>query len=261
MNRLHPLIFLLLVLAGTAQASALKAEYTLRVEVDAATAAGSSTTDRAAIKSASLLGAVEVGKIADAGSLAGGIFRLNSVISGHRIVKLFVSEDALQIVRTSEAQVRQGHLVTTRYSERRGQREPFGYAADIAKGRYEFRRANAQTGSGRLQFSNVDIAALPYLFLGRAPPTAPLSVAYTDGRALRNATFQPCSEPLRIGLPSSPMVRRRSSVQKTAADPLMEIWIRSTDRFPLRVRLGLSYQCGAIADAWITQVPPAFRAG
>lgn len=249
-----------LALSAAAQASAFRAEYTVRIEVDAAAAAGSSTADRAAIRAASLLGAVEVGTISDSGSLTGGAFRLNSTISGHRVVRWFVAEESLQISRTSEAQVRQGHLITTRYTERRGQREPFGYAADIAKGRYEFRRASTVTGNGRLQFSNVDIAALPYLFLGRAPPTAPLSVAYTDGRAVRIATFQPRNENLRVGSTDVAAVRLTSS-QRSAADPLIEIWMRASDGFPLRVRLGLSYQYGAIADQWITQLPPPFRAG
>jgi hypothetical protein len=99
---------------------------------------------------------------------------------------------------------------------------------------------------------------LPYLFLGRTPPSAPLSVAYTDGRAVRIATFRPRNESLRVGATDVPTVRL-SSVQRTTSDPLIEIWMRASDGFPLRIRLGLSYQYGAIADQWITQLPPAYR--
>jgi hypothetical protein len=243
---------------GALFAAPFRAEYTVRIEVDATKAAGSSTTDRAAIKAASLLGAVEVGTISDSGSLVGGKFRLSSTVAGHRVVKLVVSEDTLQIMRTSEGEIRQGHLVTTRYSDRRGKREPLVYVADIAKGRYEFRRANTVTGSARLQYSNVDIAALPYLLLGRKPPAAPLSVAYTDGRTVRVAAFHPRPESLRVGSADVATVRL-SSVQRTPEDPLIEIWMRASDSVPRRVRVALSHQYGAIADQWITQLPPPYR--
>ena len=252
------LVMLVTAWSGVALASPFSAEYTVKVEVDAAKASGSSTTDLAAIKAASLLGAVEIGTISDSGTLRAGAFRLTSTVTGHRIVKLVLSEDTLQIVRTSEGQIRQGNLVTTRYTDKRGNRDPLVYVADIAKGQYEFRRAGAVTGGARLQYSNVDIAALPYLFLGRTPPSAPLSVAYTDGRAVRIATFRPRNESLRVGTTDVPTVRL-SSVQRTTSDPLIEIWMRASDGFPLRVRLGLSYQYGAIADQWITQLPPAYR--
>lgn len=252
------LMMFVMVCSGAAFASPFSAEYTVKVEVDAAKASGSSTTDLAAIKAASLLGAVEIGTITDAGSLRGGVFRLTSTVTGNRIVKLVLSEDTLQMVRTSEGQIRQGNLVTTRYIDKRGKREPLVYVADFGKGQYEFRRAGAVTGGARLQYSNVDIAALPYLFLGRTPPSTPLSVAYTDGRAVRIATFRPRNESLRVGATEVPTVRF-SSVQRVASDPLVEVWMRASDGFPLRIRLGLSYQYGAIADQWITQVPPPYR--
>ena len=248
----------LAALALNGQASSFSATYTVKVEVDADKAGGTSVTDRAAIKAASLLGAIEVGSVRDEGSLKGGVFRLTSTVTGTRAVKMFVSEDRLEVNRTSEGQVRQGHLVTTRYTDRRGKREPLVYVADIGKGRYEFRRGNAVVGGDRLQFSNVDMAALPYLFLGRAPASAPFSVAYTDGKAVRVTTFRPRAESLRVAGSDVPTVRL-TSVQRTPSDPLIEIWARAADGFPLRVRVGLSAQYGAIADAQVTQVPAVFR--
>ncbi len=244
--------------SGVALASPFAVEYTIRLEVDESKASGSSATDRAAIKATSLVSPVEIGTISDTGSLRGGVFRLTSTVTGNRIVRMVLSEDTLQLVRTSEGQIRQGNLVTTRYTDKRGKREPFVYVADIGKGQYEFRRGGQVTGGAKLQYSNVDIAALPYLFLGRTPATAPLSVAFTDGRAVRIATFRPRNEPLRVGSADVPTVRL-TSVQRTASDPVIEIWMRASDGFPLRVRVGLSYQYGAIADQWITQVPPLYR--
>jgi hypothetical protein len=244
---------------GVPAGNSFTATYTIQMSVDASKAKPESASDRALIQGASMLGSFEVGTLVDTGSLAGGVFRLRSVGTGSRALKTLISDNRLEMDRSSEGQVRQGNLLTLKFSDKRGSSPLLTYAADAGKKRYELRRGGQVTESGPLRYSNVDIALLPYLFLGRAAPTAPFSVAYTDGKSVKLAGFRVTREELAVAgtrMPTTKLV----SAPRTAAEPLIEIWLRTDDSFPLRVRVGMSAQYGAVADQQIKALPPLFRA-
>lgn len=248
------------MLGAPVQANPFSAQYTVQVSVDASKAAPQSATDRAMIKAAAAMGTFELGSVSDSGFVRGNDLRLRSIGTGNKVIRTFVSDDRLEIIRTSEAQWVKGSLVTTRYTDRRGSSPLLTYTADIGKGRYEFRRGTQVTGGDRLRFSNVDTAALPYLFLGRPLPAAPFSLAYTDAKSVKVVTFRPTQESLTVaGQPVATV--RITSVQKAATDPLIDIWLRRDDGFPLRIRLGLSAQYGAVADQQIRTLPPLYKPG
>jgi hypothetical protein len=163
------------------------------------------------------------------------------------------------MTRSSEGQIRGGNLVTLRFSDKRGSSPLLSYAADIGKKRYEMRKGGAVTEAGALTYSNVDIASLPYLFLGRTPPAAPFSVAYTDGKSIKLAGFRVTKEELSVA-GAKVATTRLVSAPRNANEPLIEIWLRNDDSFPLRVRVGMSAQYGAVADQIIKTLPPVFRA-
>jgi hypothetical protein len=106
----------------------------------------------------------------------------------------------------------------------------------------------------------VDIASLPYLFLGRPAPTAPFSVAYTDAKSVKLAGFRISRENLAVA-GATVATTKLTSASSNPNDPRIEIWLRNEDSFPLRVRVGVSAQYGAIADQTIKTLPPLFKAG
>jgi hypothetical protein len=247
-------------LATGAVANTFNATYTVHMLVDANKAAPQTATDRAMIQGAAMLGWFEVGTITDSGTLAAGVFRLKSVGTGSRSLKTLIPDDRLEINRTSEGQIRQGSLVTLRFSDKRGSSPLLTYAADLPKKRYEMRRGGQVTETGALKYPNVDIAALPYLFLGRPAPTGAFSVAYTDAKSVKLAGFRVTRENLTVA-GTTVATTRLTSASSNPDDPRIEIWLRNEDGFPLRVRVGVSAQYGAIADQQIKSIPPIFKAG
>jgi hypothetical protein len=257
------LLFATLLSAAVAPltlANSFSATYTVQMSVDAGKATPQTATDRAMIQGAAMLGWFEVGTITDSGTLAGGVFRLKSMGTGSRALKTLIPDDRLEINRTSEGQVRQGNLVTLRFTDKRGSSALLTYSADIAKKRYEMRRAGQVTETGALKFAAVDIASLPYLFLGRPAPTAPFSVAYTDAKSVKLAGFRITRENLAVA-GATVATTKLTSASSNPNDPRIELWLRNEDSFPLRVRVGVSARYGAIADQTIKALPPVFKAG
>jgi hypothetical protein len=251
---------LTLTLATSVAANPFTATYMVQMAVDAGKATPQTPRDRAMVQGASMLGSFEVGTIVDTGSLANGVFRLQSKGTGSRALKTIIPDDRLELARSSEGQIRQGNLVTLRFSDKRGSSALLTYSADIDKKRYEMRRAGQVTEVGALKYATVDIASLPYLFLGRTPPTAAFSVAYTDAKSVHLAGFRVTRETLEVA-GSNVAVTRLTSAPRTAKDPQIDLWLRNEDSFPLRVRVGLSAQWGAVADQIIKTLPPIFKPG
>lgn len=243
-----------------ATAGPFNATYVVHMSVDAAQANPQNPADRALVQGAAMLGWFEVGTIVDSGSLDRDRFKLRSVGTGSRELKTLITDNRLETDRSSEAQIRQGNLVTLRFSDKRGSSPLLTYAADLARKRYEIRRGDKVTEAGTLRGATVDIAALPYLYLGRKPPTAPFEIAYTDGKSIKAASFQVAAETLAIA-GSSVATTRLTSAPRGPKEPLIEIWLRQADAFPLRVRVGMSSHYGAVADQQIKALPPIYTPG
>jgi hypothetical protein len=244
--------------AGLAQTAQFNASYTLTLAVDPAKAQPQSQSDRALIKAAGALGTVEVGTLSDTGIWDGSKLRLRSLGTGTATLKTFIADERLDMARTSEAELRNGLLVTTRYTDRRGSSPLLVYAADLRKGQYELRRGGKVVATDKLRQPTSDLAALPYLFIGRTPPKSPITLAYTDGKALREVSFKPVAENLTVA-GGSVATTRLTSAPKTRDDPTIEIWLRNEDGFPLRVRVGLGSKYGVVADQQIKTLPPLVK--
>jgi hypothetical protein len=249
-----------LCLAPSAFASSFSASYVVYMSVDAAKARPPNATERAFVEGAAMLGRFEVGNVTDNGSLVGGVFRLTSVGVGSRALRTLIPDDRLESNRSSEGEIRDGQLVTLRFSDRRGNAAALSYSADLPTKRYELRRGGQLIETGALTQANLDIAALPYFSLGRPAPTAPFAVAYTDGKTIKLADFRPARETLTIAGTTVATTRLTSAGSKPT-DPRIEIWLRNEDSFPLRVRVSVSAQYGAMADQQIKALPPIFKPG
>lgn len=242
-----------------ALAGPFTANYVVHMSVDAGKAAPRNPGDRALVRGAAMLGWFEVGTIADRGSLTGDRFTLQSTGTGSRVLKTLIADERLATDRRSEGQFRQGNLVTLRFADKRGSSPMLSYAADLARKRYEIRRGGKVTEAGALRYATVDIAALPYLYLGRKPPSGPFSVAYTDGKSIKIAGFRIATETLVVA-GTRVATTRLTSASVKPDEPQIEIWLRQEDGFPLRVRVGLNSHYGAVADQQITALPPVFSA-
>lgn len=245
---------------AAALAGPFSATYTVQLSVDASKARPQTATDRALVKAAAALGTFEIGTVSDSGILRSNDLRLRSIATGNSTLRALLADDKLDVVRTSEAQWLKTGLATTRYTDRRGGSPQLVYTADLRKGSYELRRGGKLVVTEKLAQPAVDSAALPYMFLGRAPPSAPFSVTYTDAKSLRVTGFRPSADMLTVAGQAVP-VTRITSVPRTPSDPLIEIWIRNADGFPLRVRLGLAAEYGAVADQRINSLPPVVKPG
>lgn len=208
---------------------------------------------------ASVAGSVPVGTATERIVVNGDRYQIESTGRGARILSGVF--DNLQITRRSEGSWVTGGQASTRFFERRGSGEPSSAAFDYKAGTVRFSRGPARDSkSERVRFATSDTAALPYVFLGRPRPAGPLSIAYTDGRSLKTATFDETVVFNHVvagaSIPTVRYVARRASRD----DPEIELWVRAEDGFPVRVRLGLSGKYGVRAEVNpASPLPPVFR--
>lgn len=256
--RLILLSFGFLGAVWSAHAATFSASYTLTMSVDPAKAQPQSQSDAALIKAAAALGTVEVGTLADTGVWDGSKLRLRSLGTGSAAVKTLVADERTDMARTSEAELVNGVLVTTRYTDRRGSSPLLVYSADLRRGQYELRRGGKVVATEKLRQPTSDLAALPYLFIGRAPPKGEVAVAFTDGKSVRSVSFKAAADSVVVG-GTTVAATRLTSTAKTRDDPAIDIWLRNDDGFPLRVRVGLGSKYGAVADQRIKALPPLVK--
>ena len=207
---------------------------------------------------ARLTGSVNVGTATDRIIVNGDRYQVESTGQGAKILSSLF--DDLRIVRRSEGSWVAGGQASTKFYEKRGSGEPSTAMFDYRSGTVRFARAAPNsTRNEKVRFATSDTAALPYVFLGRPRPAGPVSIAYTDGRALKTVTFDGTAvfNHLVAGtaVPTIRYVARRA----TRDDPEIELWTRAEDGFPVRVRLGLSGKYGVRAEVNPISLPPPFK--
>lgn len=244
------LVLLLLAAVQMAAAQTLSARFDVLIEVDGEKAP-------AWLAAASRLGSLTIASAEERITVNGDRYVIESSALGAPILsKTF---DNLRVVRRSEGAWVAGGQSTVRYSERRGSSEPSAAAFDARAGTVRFTRGPATPPRVEtVKFVTSDIAALPYVFLGRPRPAGPVTFAYTDGRSLRTVTLDPTvvfnHTVLGKPVPTVRYVSRRTA----AKDADLELWIRAEDGFPVRLRIASS-RYGGRAEANPTQLPPPFR--
>lgn len=241
---------LLFLTAQSIAAQTLNARFDVLVEVDGDKAP-------AWLGVASRLGSLTIASADEKITVNGDRYVVESNALGAPILsKMF---DNLRVVRRSEGAWVAGGQATTRYSEKRGSSEPSTAVFDARAATVRFSRGPSTPPRVEpVKFITSDIAALPYVFLGRPRPAGPVTFAYTDGRSLRTVTLDPTvvfnHTVLGKPVPTVRYVSRRTA----AKDADLELWIRAEDGFPVRLRIA-SARYGVRAEANPTQLPAAFR--
>ena len=90
-------------------------------------------------------------------------------------------------------------------------------------------------------------------FLGKPAPSKVTFLAFTDGKSIRQATLQPHLESVKLGGKVISAVRLAGN---TSAGPF-ELWVRTEDGYPIRMRLSLGASHGATLDQKAKDIPAA----
>ncbi|HWX02847.1 hypothetical protein [Collimonas sp.] len=195
-------------------------------------------------------GNVSVADVKDTVSFSQDSYQIQSVGTLGHVLGMFMS-GSLQ--RTSVGKISGGTLNTLRYVDIRGSKAPLTTLVDEKSKTAFFYDGKNMTSRATFQSKPQDVLSLSYAFVGNVP-SHPVSVTLSDGKSIKQATFDVHSESL--SLPSGQwqavkLTRRIAS----ADDASVECWLRASDGVPLRVRIGMSQRYGAILDLKSTKVP------
>ena len=206
-----------------------------------------------------LTGSVKVATATETVTVKGDRWTIESQAQGAAFLSKVV--DNLKVTRRSEGTWYPSGPATSRYTEKRGSRESESVVFDYRKGIAMFSRGTQHLKAEPLKYLTSDVLALPYSFLGRQRPTGPVTLAYTDGRALRTAVFDSTVVfPYEVAGQKVQTVRFVAR-RPTPTSPEIEIWVRADDGYPVRVKVGLSAKYGVRADVVATALPAPRRAG
>lgn len=236
--------------APMAAAQTLSARFEVIVEIDGEKAPAWAAP-------AARLGSLTVASSDEKVTLNGDRYVIESNALGAPILsKVF---DNLRVVRRSEGAWVSGGQSTVRYSEKRGSSQPASAVFDARAGTVRFTRGpDTPARVEAVKFVTTDIAALPYVFLGRSRPAGPVTFAYTDGRTLRTVTLDPTVVFNHVVLGKPVPTVRYVSRRTRAKDADLELWIRAEDGFPVRLRIASS-RYGGRAELNPTLLPPPLR--
>ncbi len=190
-------------------------------------------------------GAMLAGNVVETGRLTrDGEYSITSTSTG---TGLLASVWRGHLVRESRGVAGGGRLVTNVYRETRGDSAPFSATTDRAAHSIRFDRSGEESTVRSMPSDATDIGALPWLFAGRRPPTAPFTLDYTDGRKLYRASFDVAAD--RVQLAGATIDAVRLTGRRNAPDdPGVDIWVRKSDGVPLRVRIDLDARYGAVIE-------------
>jgi hypothetical protein len=238
-------------------AGGLSQSWDLHVTTDLSAKAPDDATSKAL---ASVLwvagGSVSVGSLQETLSYPKlGQYRIKSDIHGGKVLETVWSNS--HDLRFSQGVIGAAHLETTRFYDKRGDRDALQTAVDAAKKRVEFFDGQRSVKVEPLKGDTTDLVALPYLFLGRPLPAKPFTVWMVDGKNSREVTFDVSPAPFAIAGTSVDAVKF-SARRPRADDAQIEIWVRRSDGMPLHVRVGLNAKYGIVLEENLTAVPPPY---
>lgn len=236
------------VLAAAANAATISTQWSYEISV----VSGAPTPDAAAkliVGAASLFGSVGVGSGQDTGTIDKNSYALRSQIEGARLLSAVTSN--LNVTRQSTGRFVNGIALTMRYSDKRGSTDELVSVTNLAAKRYEFFKANRPTGTEPFAVAASDLVMAPYAFLGRPAPNKPSFLAVSDGRGIRQINLSPKTETVKVAGKTINAVRLSGQTSAGSFD----LWLRAEDSYPLRMRIGLKAQYGAVLDQIAKDIP------
>jgi len=242
--------FLPLLLLTPASAAPVSAQWEYKISI----VKGAPTPDMAtkAIAMAGMVfGAVTVANGSDSGTIDGKGFSLRSNIKVAALLSMLDSN--LNMSRQSTGVYFGDYAFTQSYYDKRGSNPPLQFVVNMKTRQYVFTNGPGPAHIEPYKYMVVDMAMLPYSFIGRPAPKSKTFVAFSDGKTIYNATLAPKAEKLEIGGKDIAAVR----LSGTASTSSLDIWVRESDGYPLQMRIGLNAQYGAVLEQRVQAVPNA----
>jgi hypothetical protein len=115
---------------------------------------------------------------------------------------------------------------------------------------FSFSNGRGHIRTEPIKFATVDIAMLPYAFIGQPAPKGMAFIAFTDGKSIYSTGLSVSPEKLDVAGKLIQAVR----LSGQASGGALELWIREADGYPLHVRVGFP-KYGAVLDGRILTVP------
>ena len=236
-----------------AQTQNFSATYEVSAAVDARRAKEHPDAARYAEKFVSLFGgAIPVGSVTDTVALTPAGYKINSNGKAATAISAVLPGDTL--TRTSEGATGGGYLSSRRFTETRGNGQPRLVTLDYVGKVASYYKGGQITKREAIKYRTADVASLPYLFYRQPLPKAQTTIAATDGISTRLMSFVPSADRITIDGATIPAVKltRRVYVKD---DAMVELWVRQSDGFPLRVRLDLNAKYGVVFDQKLKSLP------
>jgi len=241
-------------LALTASQAALGAPVSANWVYKISIVKGAPTPDMAtkAIAAAGMLfGAVTVADGSDIGTIDAKGFNLRSHVKVATLLSML--DGNLNMVRQSNGIFVNGMAFTQRYSDKRGSNPELLMVTNLKQKQFAFSNGPRPARIEPMKDATVDIAMLPYAFMGRPAPKTTAFVAFTDGKSIYSTGLAPKPEMLEVAGKLIPAVR----LSGRASGGTLDLWIREADGYPLHMRVGLNAQYGAVLDQRVQAVPTA----
>lgn len=233
------------------------ARYDLRVTVDANRNSPAAAKVKAAKGAMALLGgSVAAGMIEDVVDIAAEKYTVSSSGKANRAIAALIGGDTLS--RRSEGAVGGGYLASQKFIEARGAKTRLAVNTDYPKRVATYFKNGKQTKVEAVTFRIADSASIPYLFLRQPLPSAPITIAATDGRATRQIYLNPLDEVLQIGKHQVAVVHLARD-QRQHDEAAVDLWLRKDDGMPLMLRLGLVDKYGVVLEQKLRELPPVMN--
>ena len=231
-------------------AAPLSAQWAYKISI----VKGAPTPDMAtkAIAAAGVVfGAVTVANGSDSGTIDNKGFNLRSNIKVAALLSMLDSN--LNMSRQSSGVFFGDYSFTQSYFDKRGSNPPLQFVVNTKTKQYVFTNGPGPAHIEPFKYMVVDMAMLPYSFIGRPAPKSKSFVAFSDGKTIYSTTLTPKVEKLEIAGKDISSVR----LSGIASGSSLDIWVREADGYPLQMRVGLNAQYGAVLEQRIEAVPNA----
>jgi len=245
------LVVMIQGLVFTSSTEALAAPVSANWVYKISIAKGAPTPDlatKAVVAAGTLLGAVTVADVSDFGTIDGRGYSLRSHIKVANLLSMLDSN--LNVVRDSNGIFANGIAFTQRYSDKRGSRPELLMVSNLKQMEFSFSNGRGHIRTEPIKFATVDIAMLPYAFIGQPAPKGMAFIAFTDGKSIYSTGLSVSPEKLDVAGKLIQAVR----LSGQASGGALELWIREADGYPLHVRVGFP-KYGAVLDGRILTVP------
>lgn len=233
------------------------ARYDLSITVDANRPSEAVSRVKAAKGAMALLGgSISAGTIEDVVNIGDEAYTISSTGKADRILATLLGGDTL--TRRSEGAVGGGYMASQRFSESRGTKRRLGVNTDYPKRIAIFYKNGKESKVETVNYRIADSASMPYLFLRQPLPLTAMTIAATDGIAIREFIMKVSDEVVQVGKAQVAAVHLTRD-QRKGDDASLDLWVRKEDGMPLRFRVGLDDKYGVVLEQKLRELPPVVK--